>query len=251
MRHKTRVFLGVVLIAIAIVALSATTAIASTPDTYTVSIGITRTSGVYGQDFVITPTLIGTETVVNDKYTIQALQPDGVTWANFGEGLQVDDTGTLVPQDVITDETFLPWYVGGIWQPTQFRVIYQTPRSKDASGNMLSYNSAVEGFPVVPFHVNRLRTVKITASIPKTVKRNHTFTIAGFTVPDCGIGNMAFSISRSGFHTQSFTVETDESGYASIPAKLKRKGSYTIRMRWLGNAFGPGSKTLTKHVTVK
>lgn len=251
MRHKTKVLLGVVFVAVAIVALTATNAFASTPDTFTVSVGISRTSGTYGQEFVITPTLIGTETVVGDTYSIQALQPDGVSWASFGEGLQVDDTGTLVPQYVVTDETFLPWCVNGIWQPTQFKVIYKTPRSKDAGGTQLSYDSAVEGFPTVPFQVKRLSKVKLTPSLPKLVKHGHAFTIAGFTSPDAGMGNVAFSISRKGFRTLNYKVPADESGYASITGKLKRTGTYAVRLRWLGNSFGPASATITKHVTVK
>lgn len=245
MPRKSKVLLGILLVAIALVAISATSAFAA--PAYSVSLGISRVTGAYGQEFVITPTLNGTETVVGDTYTLQALQPDGVSWANFGEGLKVDETGTVVPQFVSVDETFLPWY-NGIWQPTQFKVIYKTPRSVEGSP---SAQIAYAGDNVVSFSVKSYGKVKWIPSIPKTVKRNRMFAIAGFTGPNAGIGRVAITISRSGFKTLSYKVLSDDSGYVSLNKKLGKRGKFTIRMRWLGNAFGPASGTTTSHVTVR
>lgn len=244
MRHKSKVLLGVVLVAIALVALSAGSAFATSP--YSVSLGISRTSGVYGSEFVITPTLNGTETVVGDTYTLQALQSDGVTWSNFGEGLKVDETGTVIPQYLGVDESFLPWYTG-VWMPMQFKVIYKTPRSKDASGNQIAY----PGDNTVAFQVKTVKKVKIGALIPKTVRRNKGFHLNAQTSPDTGIGAVAVSISKPGTRTQSFRMTTDDSGYATVWKKLGKRGKYTVRLRWLGNNFSAPSSTVTTHVTVK
>lgn len=244
MPRKSKVLVGVILAAIAIVALTVAPAFAGT---YDVSLGITRTSGTYGQEFDLTPSTPATDPIVGDTYTLQALQPDGITWANFGEGLKVDETGTVIPQSLSVDESFLPWYWGKTWHPIQFKVVYKTARSKDASGVVIS-NVSTEN---VSFTVQRASKVNLVASVPSKVKHGKAFTIAGWTAPNVGRGITTITVVRPNGASRTYRIAADDSGYAALRANLKSVGDYKVKLHWLGNAFGPGSKTVTKVVKVR
>ena len=254
MPRKSKAILGVIVAAIALVALTAVPAFA---DTVTVNLAVSPVTAFYAHDVVITPTIAGTQTIPGDGITLETWSSVDATWTLFGEGLKVEDTDTVNPQYVSVDETFLPWFVSGVWQPTQFRATFKpisrgAGPSVDASGKPIPWAAP----PAVVSNtaamtVAKIKTVKVKTGYPKSVRHGKTYTFSAHTSPDVGIGTLRFTIARHGYRTVTVNATTDESGYASAKLKFAKKGTYKITARWLGNAFGAASKAVTSNITVR
>ena len=181
MPRKIQAIVGTLIAAIAIVALTALPALA---DTVTVNLGISPATTTYDHDVLITPTIIGTETIPGDAITLETWSSVDATWTLFGEGLKVEDTGTVCPQYVSIDETFLPWYIGGAWTPTNFRATFKpVSRGKDASGTAWPAPPAVVS-NTATLTVSKIRTVRVKTSYPKTVKHGKKYTFSAHTQPE-------------------------------------------------------------------
>lgn len=246
MPRKSKAVFGVVLAAIALVALSATSAFATS---LTVHLQVDRTTAVFGQDVVITPSIEGTVPVTGDAITLEALGVDGVTWSSFGEGLKVEDTGTIDPQLVNVDSSFLPWYAGG-WHPIKFRAKFTTSRFKDASGTVVPFSAM--GVEEPSLQIAKLGHPKLVTSAPTKVYHGKYFWANAQTTPWAGRGTLVVKVlTKKGKTVSTYRVLTDDDGYGTVKIKVKAKGSYKISYSWLCSAFAPGSKTYTRSLTVR
>jgi hypothetical protein len=250
MPRKSKAIIGVILAAIAIVALMAAPAFANT---VTVNLAVDRATQTYGNDVNIIPTVVGTDTIPGDAITLQAWDSVESTWTLFGEGIKVEDTGTVVPQSINVDESLLPWYVLNTWQPIQFRAQLKTvSRGKDASGSPLP-TVTTDWSNTVSFTVAKVRTTKVKTAFPKKVKRNAKVWLhADVTTPafGVGIGTMKFGITGPG-KGSTVTAQTDETGAAVIVGKFTKRGTYKVFTTFMGNAFGAKSKTVMTKITVR
>jgi hypothetical protein len=248
MLSKSKAILGAIAAAIALVALTAVPALA---DPVAVNLAVSTAKATYGQEFTITPAVTGTQTVPGDTFVLQAWSSTESTWALFGEGDMVEDTGTISPQYMLADESFLPWFVGGRWTPTMFRVIYKpASRGKDASGTALPKPPSVTS-NTSSLTIAKVKTVKVKNSIPKSAKRKRKCTLTAHTLPNVGVGTMRFTITRKGYRTVVINAKTDDSGYADATYKFAKRGKYKVTSRWLGNRFGAASKTVSSKITVR
>lgn len=248
MPRKIQAIVGTLIAAIAIVALTALPALA---DTVTVNLGISPATTTYDHDVLITPTIIGTESIPGDAITLETWSSVDATWTLFGEGLKVEDTGTVCPQYVSIDETFLPWYIGGAWTPTNFRATFKpVSRGKDASGTAWPAPPAVVS-NTATLTVSKIGTVRVKTSYPKTVKHGKKYTFSAHNSPNVGAGTIRFTITRHGYRTVTVNAHADDSGWASTKLKFAKKGTYKVTARWLGSAFGVASKAVSTNVKVR
>lgn len=248
MLSKSKAMLGAMAAAIAIVAFTAVPALA---DPVAVNLTVSKAKATYGQEFTITPAVTGTQTVPGDAFVLQAWSSTESTWALFGEGDMVEETDTISPQYMSVDESFLPWFVGGRWTPTMFRVIYKpASRGKDASGTALPKPPTVTS-NTSSLTIAKVNRVKIKNSIPKSTKRGRNCTLTAHTLPNVGVGTMRFTITRAGYRPVVRNVKTDDSGYASATYKFSKRGKYKVTARWLGNRFGASSTAVTSKITVR
>jgi len=158
---------------------------------------------------------------------------------------------------VSVDETFLPWFIGGVWQPTLFRATFKpvsrgSGPSVDASGKPVAWAAP----PAVvsnnaAFTVAKVKTVKLKTGYPKTVKHGKKYYFSAHTSPNVGVGTIRFTITRHGYRTVTVNAKTDDSGYATAALKFAKRGTYKVTARWLGNAFGAASKAVTTNVRVR
>jgi hypothetical protein len=248
MHRKSTAIFGAVTAAIALVALMAVPAFAGT---VTVNLAVSPTTAAYAHEVVIAPSIIGTETLPGDAITLETWDSVESTWTLFGEGLKVEDTGTVVPQYIMVDETFLPWHIGNAWTPVVFRATYKpVSRAKDASGTAIASPSVKSADAGPSFTVKKVSKVSLTTKLAKTVKHGRVFNVQAQTT-DVGIGNVRITVAKSGFKTKTIKVSTDDSGYANQGVKLTKKGRYKVSVVWLGNFFGAASKTVTKYISVR
>jgi hypothetical protein len=247
MPSKSKAILGAALAAIALVALTAVPAFA---DTVAVNLTVAPPTVTYAHDVVVTPSITGTDTLPGDTITLQTWSSVDSTWTQFGEGDKVEETGTVSPQYISVDETFLPWFVGGAWTPTPFRAVYKpVSRAKDASGTAIASAAVISNTDTMT--VGRVTTVKTKISTPKSAKRGKKCTFTAHASPNVGIGTVRFTISRAGFHTVTINATSDDSGYATASHKFSKRGTYKISARWLGNAFGAATKkSVSGHVAI-
>jgi hypothetical protein len=203
----------------------------------------------------VAPSVDGTTTLPGDTFVIEALQPDGLggsAWTSFGEGLKVEETGTIAPQFAVVDETFLPWFSGGSWAPAQFRVTYKpVSRSKDASGVAIPAPTVMNTGATPTFTVKKVTKVKTTVFAPKKVTHGGRFYVAGQAAPVVGIGWLKITISKKGFKTLTYKLLTDDSSYAQQQIRLTKRGTYKVSAAWLGTSFGSPSKAYSKNVVVR
>jgi hypothetical protein len=248
MPSKSKAIFGAALAAIALVALTAAPALA---DTVAVNLTVAPSTVTYAHDVVVTPSITGTDTLPGDTITLQTWSSVDSTWTQFGEGDKVEETGTVSPQYVSVDETFLPWFVGGAWTPVPFRAIYKpVSRAKDASGTAIASSPVTSNTDTMT--VSQLTTVKTKISVPKSAKRGKKCTFAAHTSPNVGVGTVRFAITRAGFHTVTINATTDDSGQATASLKFAKRGTYKISARWLGNAFGAATKkSVSGRVTIR
>jgi len=249
MPRKSKAIVAVVLAAVALIATMAVPAFA---DTVTVNLAVTPVTATYAHDVIITPSVMGTTTIPGDAITLETWSSVDSTWTLFGEGLKVEDTGTVVPQYVSVDETFLPWHTAAGWTPTIFRATFKpVSRGKDASGTALPAPASVQSTNAPSFTVKKVSKVGLVTKLAKTVKHGRVFNVEAQTTTDVGIGNVRITVAKSGFKTQVIKVPTDDSGYVLKGLKLSKKGRYKVSVVWLGNFFGAGSKTVTKYISVR
>ena len=248
MSRKSKAILGAVLAAIALVAVSASAAYAADP---IVHLQIFHTAARYGDDFYIQPSIEGTQVVPGDTVTLEAQALDG-TWSTFGEGLKVEDTGTVDPQSVNVDDTFLPWF-NSAWQPVKFRATYKSSRFKtvatpSASSTVIPFASVEQPTE----QIVRMGRPNLSRTVPTKVTHKKRFTIAAQTAPWSGGAALLVRIIKPNGKTyNTLAVTTDETGYGALSTKIGSKGKYRVQITWLGNAFAAPSKTFTSTITVK
>jgi len=246
MPRKSKAVLGVVLAAIALVALSASFAFA---DSVTVHLQVDRTKATFGQDVVIAPSIEGTVPVTGDSVTLEALGADGVTWSSFGEGLKVEDTGTIDPQLVNVDSSFLPWFTG-TWRPITFRAKFTTSRTKNASGTVVPFSSMSVEQPSL--QIVKLARPKLTLVAPRRVNHGKYFSVSAQTKPWAGQGTLVIKVLKQNGKTFStIRTYTDDTGYGLARFKIAKHGSYKLQFTWLGNGFAPASKSYVTALTVR
>ena len=249
MPRKSKAIVATILAAVALIATMAVPAFA---DTVTVNLAISPVTATYGHDVIIAPSVVGTTTIPGDGITLETWDSVESTWTLFGEGLKVEDTGTVVPQYVSVDETFLPWHTAAGWTPTMFRATFKpVSRGKDASGTAWAVPASVQTTNNPSFTVKKVSKVGLTTKVAKTIKHGRVFNVEAQTTTDVGIGNVRITVAKSGFKTQTIKVATDDSGYVLKGLKLSKKGRYKVSVVWLGNFFGAGSKTVTKYINVR
>ena len=252
MSRRTRVALGALVLAVAMVALSATAAFA-VPG-YTVNLTPSTKAGLhYGDEFTLQPSVVGTDTLAFSTVVIEKSW-DGVNWNTDGlEGLKTDgDTGTVDPIDpmyFVVDESLLPpTYAVGPNITVFFRAIFKPsgmngkPLTTDGSQDQTS----------TPTSITLVRNTRVKASVstPRYASRKRSFWVSSSTSPDSGIGQMRVTITKKGFR-KSYLLWTTEAGTADLRVKLK-KGTYKVQSRWVGNVFGKTSPlSKTKTVTVR
>jgi hypothetical protein len=249
MARKTQAFVGVLFAAIAIVALMAAPAFADVA----VTLGIGPVSARYGTEILVIPTVVGTETIPGDAITLEALNPDGITWEPFGEGLKVEDTATIDPQYLMVDSSLLPWYFAKQWHPVQFRAIFKPiSRGKDSSGTALPAPPAVTS-NTAGLQVVRNARPKVSIYTPAKAKRGYYFNMGAQVSPNSGEGPVRFRFTKKGSKKtlMSFVAESDDSGYAEVARKITKRGTYKVEVTFLGNAFAPASKTYSKYFVVR
>jgi hypothetical protein len=248
MSRRTRVALGALVLAVAMLALSATVAFAA--PSYTVSLTPSKTWLRYGNEFTLQPSVVGTSTLAFSMVTIEKSW-DMVNWTTDGlEGLKTDgDTGTVDPIDpqyLIVDDTLLPTgFSASLPTTVYFRAIFK-PSGMDgkplpASENQTSAPTAVT--------LGRNTKVKATVSAPRYASRKRSFVISSGMSPNSGLGLMRVTISKHGYK-RSYLVWTDESGTADLRVKLK-KATYKVQTKWLGNVWGKSASSKVKTVTVR
>jgi hypothetical protein len=249
MPRRTRVALGALMLAVAIVALTAVSAFAA--PSYTVSLTPSKTWLRYGNEFTLQTSVAGTSTLALSTVVIEKSW-DGQTWTTDGlEGLKTDgDTGTVDPIDpayVIVDDTLLPTaYSASLPLTVYFRAIY---KPVDAAGKALPASENQTSAPTA-ITIGRNSKVKAVVSAPRYASRKRSFFINSAMSPNSGIGLMRVTISKRGYK-RSYLVWTDESGTADLRVKLK-KATYKVQTKWLGNVFGKASTgSKVKTVTVR
>jgi hypothetical protein len=248
MPRRTRVALGALVLAVAIVALSASFAFAA-PD-YSVSLASSKSALRYGEEFTLQTSVVGTSTLAFSMVTIEKSW-DGVNWTTDGlEGLKTDGaTGTVDPIDpqyMIVDDTLLPTaFPVGLPLNVYFRAIF---KPADIAGKALSSSQNQTSTPAA---VTILRNTKVKAlvSAPRNVSAKKSFVVATSMSPNSGIGVMQVTITKKGFK-KTYLIQTDETGTADLLVKLK-KSTYKVQTRWMGNVFGQSAKSSTKTVTVR
>lgn len=255
MPRKSKAIIGAIVAAIALVALMAVPALA---DPVTVNLAVSPVAASYGHDVVITPSIVGTVTIPGDGITLEAWDSVESTWTLFGEGLKVEETGTVNPQYISVDETFLPWHTAAGWTPIMFRATFKPVSrgagpSVDASGKPIPWAAPakVVSTDTPSFTITKLSKVGLTTKVAKSVKHGRVFNVEAQTTTDAGIGNVRITVAKSGFKAKSIKVSTDDSGYAIQGVKLTKKGRYKVSVVWLGNFFGAASKTVTKYIVVR
>jgi hypothetical protein len=194
----------------------------------TVGLSAVPSAGHYGDELTITPSLVGTSTLTGDLFTLYLwTYPDTdateKSWVQYGEQLKVEDTGTIDPMYVFVNEEFLPY-------PAQLMMTFY---SKPSSVNETS----------TPIFINAYKNKKTTLRLSgaHVIRRRHNATIIGAVTPTCGPGNMSVRVYKRGRVVYRATVLTDESGEAEYTQFFSKPGTYTVKMRWSGNAFGPGN----------
>ena len=248
MSRKSKAIFGVILATVALVVVSATAAYAAGP---TVHLQLDRTRARYGDDFVIQPSVEGTQVVPGDTVTLEALGVDGI-WSTYGEGMKVEDTGTIDPQTANVDGSFLPWFTSS-WQPIKFRATYKSNRFKtietpEASSTPIPFSSVEQP----SMQIMRFGRPVLSRKVPAKVTHDKRFTVTAQTVPWVGEGTLRVRILKSNGRLYSqFTTTTDDSGYGSLRAKVARIGTYKVEVTWLGNAFAPMSKPYTSTLRVQ
>lgn len=250
MPRRIKVVLGAIVAAIVLVVLMAASAFANTIPTVTLSIG--PTAATYAHDVVITPSIVGTVTIPGDGITLQTWSSAESTWTAFGEGLKVEDTGTVCPQWVSVDETFLPWFYSGAWHPALFRAIFKpVSRGADTSGTAWPAPPSVTS-NTASLSIVKVKTVKTKISFPKRVKHGHKGAFYAYTSPSVGIGTMRYTITRKGSRTVTVNATTDDAEGSTVAMlKFSKKGTYKVSARWLGNPFGAASsKAVSANVKI-
>jgi len=255
MPRKSKAIVATILAAVALIATMAVPAFA---DTVTVNLAITPVTATYAHDVIIAPSVVGTTTIPGDAITLETWSSVDSTWTLFGEGLKVEETGTVNPQYVSVDETFLPWHTAAGWTATMFRATFKPVSrgagpSVDASGKPIPWPAppSVKSTDTPSFTVKKVSKVGLVTKLAKTVKHGRLFNVEAQTTTDVGIGNVRITVAKSGFKTRVIKVSTDDSGYVLQGLKLSKKGRYKVSVVWLGNFFGAGSKTVTKYISVR
>jgi hypothetical protein len=248
MSRRTRVALGALVLAVAMVALSATVAFAA--PSYTVSLTPSTTWLRYGNEFTLQPSVVGTSTLAFSMVTIEKSW-DMVNWTTDGlEGLKTDgDTGTVDPIDpqyLIVDDTLLPTgFSASLPTTVYFRAIFK-PSGMDGKALPASENQTSAPTAVT---LGRNNKVKATVSAPRYASRKRSFVISSGMSPNSGLGLMRVTITKKGYK-RSYLVWTDESGTADLRVKLK-KATYKVQTKWLGNVWGKSASSKVKTVTVR
>lgn len=248
MLRRSRTAIGAIVAALAVAAIAATPAFADV----SVSLQVSRSTAVYDQEFVLRPTVTGTQTIPGDKIVLEAWSSTESTWTPFGEGSAIEDTDTVEPMYMVVDDSFLPWCANGAWTATTFRATYKpTSRGKDASGTALPAPPSVKS-NTPSLKVVKHRTVRTKSTVAKSAKRFRKVALTGWASPNSGVGTMRFTISKPGRKTVVLNVKTEDDGCAVTTYKFPARGKFKVSARWLGSQFGAASKSaVTKYVTVR
>jgi hypothetical protein len=227
--RKRAAALAIAAVAAVAVAVSAGLALADV----TCTLSAMPSAAHYGQDVVLQPT-VTTSTVPGDQFTIQNLVAG--EWVTYGEGLAVEDTDTIVPQDIVVD--------GSITYPATFRTVFK-PKS--------SANTTAAISDPVTVSLVRNTGVRVRISAPKSMKRNRVYAVSAAVTPVSGEGNLDVKVFKTGRAAalRSYTVMTNEFGEATTKLALKDAGNYRIQMKWRGNVFGASSVAALANVTVR
>jgi hypothetical protein len=247
MPRKSKAILGVIVAAIALVALTAVPAFANT---VTVNLTVSPLGATYAHDVLVTPSITGTETLPGDAINLEAWDSAESTWTPFGEGLKVEETGTVSPQFVSVDETFLPWYYANAWHPVHFRATYApVSRAKDESGTAIASPKVMSNEAALT--VFKIKSIAIKTSFPKSPKHGYYYTFAADTKTVAGVGTMRYTVYRHGYRTVVVNATSADYGHAAAAIKFAKKGTYKVTAQWMGNAFSPKSKAVSVNVKVR
>jgi hypothetical protein len=198
--------------------------------TDTITLAPSATTVRYGSDLDLQPSVTAALVVPGDKITLQIIQ--GGDWVTYGEGLQVEDTDTIVPQSIFVNEE-VAW-------PATFRALW-IPKS--GGGSVVATSDAVT------VSMARYTKTKVTIGAPKTVRaRGASF---AFTVsPVCAESLVKIWVVNSHGKTVTSTkILTDEFGHGSRTIKFGKAGKYKVEAQFLGNVWGKASTVSVKTVT--
>jgi hypothetical protein len=255
LKHKVAVAVAAAML---LVGTSVATAVAAGPQqTVALQVGSemgTGYVGAYGNEILLAPALMTSIELPGDKITFQAYVQDSVDasgnpgawkWMSFRdfEDIQLEDTNTVQPFSysigvddgvILTDGTVVtPAF------PYSIRAEYKVGGSSTSPASF----SETETVGLI-----KNASTRVAISTSGAIRRAGTrlkFQVS----PNCGVGTVRVTISKSGSKTLTYNVTTDASGAASQTLKLGSKnGTYKVSARFLGNAYGVASKTAVKNV---
>jgi hypothetical protein len=186
-----------------------------------------------------------------------------MVWKDFEgfEDCQLEDTNTIAPTDYrigMDDAVILS--DGSVVDPAaallDTATIGYTPFTPTTHGYLIRCEYKPGGSSTTPPSYSETETVSLITNDPTAVSFSksgtvkHAGTNFNFQVsPDCGPGTITVTVTKSGSATRTYSVTTDQNGAASATLVLGTKnGAYKVSAKFLGNAFGVASKTVTKSV---
>lgn len=215
---------------IAAAALAAVLAFGAVPaSAATVSLVAAPGTVHYGEEVALQPS-IDTTALPGDKVNIQSF--DGTQWVTWGEPLRVEETGTISPVYFVADAT-TPF-------PAQFRAVYIPAATKSADGTSAAATVSLARWAATRVVIN---------TQPRIDRGVRPVTLN--VVHDCGVGKVDVRIYRRHRLVTKFVVTTDELGFGSHLVSFAKRGTYRIKARFLGNAYGAASTLAVRTVRVR
>ncbi len=258
MRLKFNATVAAIVTALLLGAVVAPAMAALSPQTVALQLGDSAGTGyyaAYGQGIDLLPTSLSTIERPGDVFAFEAYvtDSDGVQkWLPLQdfESITLEDTNTVQPfgfrlgyEGTVSLTDFS---TAALTFPAQIRCEYKPvdpATGKSASTTPDKTYSETETVNVVKNGVT-----KVTIATSGTIK--HAGTVFKLHVsPNCGVGTIKVTVSKSGSPTRTYNVTTDQDGYATSTLKLgTRNGTYKVTAKFLGNLFGAASKTAVKFV---
>jgi len=220
--------------------------------------------GAYGDEVMLQPTVMSAIELPNDVFHFQILVNDvdasgtplpAPVWKDLSAELDVklEDTNTVPAisyrigvDDVVTlgDGTLsVPTF------PYQIRCEYKPGGASTTTGSGLSpFAGSASYSETETVALIKNTSTRVIFSSSGTIK--HAGTAFNFHVsPNCGVGTIKVTVTKSHSKTLVYTLATDADGYASATLKLGTlHGTYKVSAKFLGNTYGVASPTASKSV---
>jgi hypothetical protein len=220
--------------------------------------------GAYGDEVMLQPTVMTAIELPNDVFHFQVLVNDvdasgtplpAPVWKDLSGELDIklEDTNTVPAisyrigvDDVVAlgdGSLSVPVF------PYQIRCEYKPGGASTTIGSGLSpFAGSASYSETETVDLIRNTSTKVTFSTSGSIK--HAGTTFNFQVsPNCGVGVIKVTVSKSGSKTLTYNLTTDADGHASAKLKLGTKnGTYKVSAKFLGNVYGVASKTASKNV---